>query len=172
MIDGRNTLTTIVQSSAVELFQGFGIAIAPIVAPRALPSGVDQMLGAAATFSSPVLTGTLTLFVPNEIHAAARNPSQRQYEPRDWTRELCNQLLGRIKNRLHGCGIELRTGLPASVAGTLLSRRRSEMRPEDIFGFRTLRGEVTVTLAGQIDFARIRYTGKNCAAKEGDVILF
>jgi hypothetical protein len=172
MIDGRNTLATIVQSATVELFQVFGIAIAPIVALKELPRGLDQQLSSTSTFSSPALTGSLALFVPCEIHALAKHPAQRPYDPRDWTRELCNQLLGRVKNRLHGCDIDLRTGLPTTVTGTLLDRHRSGELPEAIFGFRTLRGEITVTLTGSIDYPRIRYTGKNCSAKEGDVILF
>jgi hypothetical protein len=172
MIDGRNTLATIIQSSTVELFQVFEIAIAPIVSRSALPPGLDQQLSSASTFASPALTGSLALFVPHEILALARHPTQRPYDPRDWTRELCNQLLGRVKNRLHGCDIDLRTGLPTSVTGTLLERHRSERPPEAVFGFRTLRGEITVTLTGGIDYSRILYTGKHCSAKEGDVILF
>jgi hypothetical protein len=172
MIDGRNTLTTIIQSSAVELFQVFEIAIAPIVSRSSLPSGLDQQLSSTSAFASPALTGNLALFVPHEILPLAKRPSQRPFDPRDWIKELCNQLLGRIKNRLHGCDIDLRTGLPATVTGTLLERHRSDKPPEAVFGFRTLRGEITVTLTGSIDYSRILYTGKHCSAKEGDVILF
>jgi hypothetical protein len=172
MIDGRNTLATIVHSSAVELFQVYEIAVAPVVAAKALPRDLDQQLSATATFSSPAMTGNLAIFVPHELAAIAKQPGQRSFEPRDWTRELCNQLLGRMKNRLHGCDIDLRTGLPMSVTGTLLERHRAGKSPEAIFGFRTLRGEVTVTLTGSIDYARIHHTGKNTSAREGEVILF
>jgi hypothetical protein len=172
MIDGHNTLATIVQSSAVELFQVYDIAVAPFLAAKSLPTGLDEQLSSASTFGSPILSGSLAIFLPYAVHAIARHPVQQPFEPKDWTRELCNQLLGRIKNRLRGCDIDLRTGLPTSVTGTLLDRHRSGKPPEAIFGFRTLRGEITVTLTGNIDYSRIRYTGKNSAAKEGDVILF
>lgn len=172
MIDGRITLATIVQSSTVELFRVFEIAVAPIASVKLLPVDLGRQLSAAATFASPVMSGSLALFVPQEVHSLARQPVQRPFEPRDWTKELCNQLLGRIKNRLHGCDIDLRTGLPTSVTGTLLERHHSDKPPEGIFGFRTLRGAVTVTLTGNIDYSRINYTGKQCVAKEGDVILF
>src|SRR5512145_1232642 len=123
MIDGRNTLTTIVQSSTVELFRAFDIAIPP-------------------------MSGSLALFIPHEVYGLARHLAQRPYEPKDWTRELCNQLLGRVKNRLHGCDIDLRTGLPTSVTGTLLDRHRAGGKPPEAFyGFRTLRGEITISLA-------------------------
>jgi len=172
MIDGRNTLATIVQSSAVSLFQVYAIAVAPIIASRTLPSNLDLQLSSTVSFSSPVLSGNLCLFLPPDLAAMAKWPGQKALDPKDWTRELCNQLLGRIKNRLHGCDIDLRTGLPMSVTGTLLDRHRSGKSPEVVFGFRTLRGEVIVTIAGAIDFARIHYTGKNVSAQEGDVIIF
>jgi hypothetical protein len=173
MIDGRNTLTTIVQSSTVELFRTFEIAIAPISALKVLPSGLDQQLSAASSYISPALSGSLALFVPHEVYGLARQLAQRPYEPKDWTRELCNQLLGRIKNRLHGCDIDLRTGLPTSVTGTLLDRHRSGGKPPEAFyGFRTLRGEITISLSGSIDYEAIRYTGRRCSAREGDIILF
>lgn len=172
MIDGRNTLATIVQSSTVELFRVFDIAVAPTAVQKGLPVDLEQHLSAAATFAHPALNGSIALFLPAEVYSIARQPVQRPYESKDWTRELCNQLLGRIKNRLHGCDIDLRTGLPTSVTGTLLERHRSEKPPEALFGFRTLRGAITVTLTGTIDYSRIRYTGTNCTAKEGDVILF
>jgi hypothetical protein len=171
MIDGRNTLATIVQSSTVQLFSVFEIAVAPIMMKQ-LPNDFDQLLSAAASFSSPVMSGSLAVFLPYEIYQVARHPTQRSYEPRDWTRELCNQLLGRIKNRLHGCGIQLRTGLPMAVAGSLLERHRSDTPPDAVFGFRTLRGTVTTTLTGTFDYSKIQYTGQNCTAAEGDVILF
>ena len=172
MIDGRNTLATIVQSATIELFQVFEIAVAPIPSFKALPQGLEDQLSAAAPFSSLVMRGNLAAFLPYDIYTLARHPVQRPYEPKDWTRELCNQLLGRVKNRLHGCDIDLKTGLPTSVTGTLLERHHSDQLPEAFFGFRSLRGEITVTLTGSIDFARILYTGKHCSAKEGDVILF
>jgi hypothetical protein len=119
------------------------------------------------------MSGSLALFIPHEVYGLARHPAQRPYEPKDWTRELCNQLLGRVKNRLHGCDIDLRTGLPTSVTGTLLDRHRAGGKPPEAFyGFRTLRGEITVSLAGHIDYTAIQYTGRRCAAREGDIILF
>jgi hypothetical protein len=172
MIDGRNTLATIVHSSTVELFQTYDIAVAPVISAKSLPKKLDQLLSATAAFSSPAMTGALAMFLPQELATIAKHPGQRSFEPMDWTREMCNQLLGRMKNRLLGCEIDLHTGLPMSVTGTLLDRHRSGKSPEAIFGFRTLRGEVTVTLTGSINYPRIRYTGRNNSAREGEVILF
>jgi len=72
MIDGRNTLATIIQSSTVELFQVFEIAIAPIVSRSALPFGLDQQLSSASTFASPALAGSLALFVPSRDSCARK----------------------------------------------------------------------------------------------------
>lgn len=172
MLDGRTTLATIVQSSTVELFRVFEIAVAPIPSIPRLPADLDRQLSAAAVFSSTTLNGTLALFLPSEVCAQAKAANARSYDPRDWTRELCNQLAGRVKNRLHSCNIDLKTGLPTSVTSALMERHRTGKPPEVVFGFRTLRGEITVTMTGQIDFTQIVYTGNRRAAQEGDVILF
>jgi hypothetical protein len=172
MIDGRNTLITIVQGSTIEVFRGFDIAVAPIRASQGLPVDLDQKLSAASTFASPEMSGSLAIFVPFGTHTIARHPEHRHFDAQDWTRELCNQVMGRVKNRMHSCDIDLRTGLPTSVVGNLLDRHRQGMSPNLIFGFRSLRGDVTVTLSGEIDYSRIHYTGKVVVAKEGDVILF
>lgn len=172
MVDGRTTFTTIVQSSAVELFQVFNIAVAPVATVKSLPSDLDRQISAATTLSGTAMSGVMALFIPEVVCTSARQSSARSYEPRDWTREICNQLAGRIKNRLHGCNIDLTSGLPTSVAGALLERHRSGKPPEFIYGFRALRGEITVTITGQIDFSRIVYSGNRGAATEGDIILF
>lgn len=170
--DGKTTFATIVQSSAVELFQSFSIAVAPVAVIKGLPPGLDRQVSAATTLSSAAISGVLALFIPESICSNAVQTGERNYEPRDWTREICNQLAGRIRNRLHGCNVDLVTGLPTSVAGGLLERHRSGKPPEFIYLFRALRGEITVTITGQIDFSRILYSGSRGSAAEGDVILF
>lgn len=170
--DGRTTFATIVQSSTVELFQSFGVAVAPVAVTKGLPAGLDRQVSAATTLSSTAMSGMLALFIPEGVCSNAMQTLERNCEPRDWTREVCNQLAGRIKNRLHGCNVELVTGLPTSVAGALLERHRSGKPPEFVYGFRALRGEITVTITGQIDFTRIVYSGNRGSAIEGDVILF
>lgn len=171
-LDGRTTLATIVQSSTVELFQVFEIAVAPIPQLKKLPSDLDRLLSAAASFSGTALNGMLAVFFPAEICSQVKQPTAKSFEPRDWTRELCNQLAGRIKNRLHSCSIELKTGLPTGVPNALMERHRTGKPPEVMFGFRALRGEVTITITGTIDFGQIVYTGNRSGAQEGDVILF
>lgn len=156
----------------MELFQVFEIAVAPIPQLKKLPSDLDRLLSAAASFSGTALNGVLAVFIPAEVCNQAKQPNARTFEPRDWTRELCNQLAGRIKNRLHSCNIELRTGLPTSVTSALMERHRTGTPPEVMFGFRALRGEVTITITGTIDFSQIVYTGNRSGAQEGDVILF
>jgi hypothetical protein len=172
LVDGKTTFATIVQSSAVELFQVFSIAVAPVAVLKGLPPDLDRQVSAATTLNGTGMSCVMALFIPETVCANARQPSARSYEPRDWTREICNQLAGRIKNRLHGCNVDLTSGLPTSVAGALLERHRSGKPPELIYGFRALRGEITVTISGTIDFSRIIYSGHRGSASEGDIILF
>lgn len=54
------------------------------------------------------------------IHpSGASELSQRQLE--DWSRELNNQLMGRVKNKLLRVGCEIVTGLPSLIMGTDIS---------------------------------------------------
>lgn len=54
------------------------------------------------------------------IHpSGAANLPQRELE--DWCRELNNQLMGRMKNKLLRVGCEIMTGLPSLITGTDIS---------------------------------------------------
>lgn len=72
-------------------------------------------------FSGPLLRGTLTLVAPfTLLHAAYPIPpcaptEVPEADVLDWSGELVNQLLGRIKNRLAPRGVELMASTPKSL---------------------------------------------------------
>jgi hypothetical protein len=88
----------------------------------------------------------------------------------DALRELTNQLIGRIKNRLMHFQVTLRVGLPSATKKQLLKQRSST--PAMCYRFRTLRGEIVVTLEGSVHTEPLNYSGKVQVAKEGDFIVF
>ena len=92
--------------------------------------------------------------------------------PRDeWSRELANQLIGRIKNRLLQFGATLQIGLPATSDADAEGRR--ERSPTlRVYTGRTVRGNVLVTLEGMPEESELTYVGAEGLAAEGDVILF
>lgn len=92
--------------------------------------------------------------------------------PRDeWARELTNQLMGRIKNRLLQFGATLQIGLPSTADSNAESQleRSSTLR---VYTGRTLRGNVLLTLEGMPDESDLSYVGPEGLALEGDAILF
>lgn len=91
---------------------------------------------------------------------------------RDLLRELTNQLAGRLKNRLLNFALLLNIGVPSVLSGQAFERQRAQRAGEVIYAFRTLRGEVVVTLDLQIEPDALSYSGTQRVAKEGDFIAF
>jgi hypothetical protein len=172
MTDSRNILSTIVQSSVVELFRGVGIAVAPLPKGFAAPMSTQGCVSAAISYSSPSMTGTLNLHVPQPLLAQAMLSETVTLKGADLTREFSNQLLGRIKNRLLTYQIVLRLGLPTNAAPNLAPPRRDDKQVYLEYFFQSLRGLVYVTLRGTVDYAAINYAGSYSTATEGDIILF
>lgn len=170
--DGRMVLETLIQSSTVDLFHASGIAVAPLPESRLR---ADQLpaheLRAFISFSARGFTGSLGLFVPAAVFSLVQQPPTRTFGGGEWVRESINQLLGRIKARLLQFEVTLQLGLPQLVTPSALE----QLGAQGILGvypFRTLRGEVVVTLSGKIDYSVLRYSGKCHIAAEGDIILF
>jgi hypothetical protein len=76
-------------------------------------------------------------------HAAFH--SQRELE--DWCRELNNQLVGRMKNKLLRVGCEVLTGLPSLITGTDISPVAAPDLDFREYFFASARGRLESTLA-------------------------
>jgi predicted phage-related endonuclease len=172
MVDGRSILSTIVQSAVVDLFREYGIAVAPVPRRASGASAVDNYLGATIGFSEKSMTGTLNLFVAESLLTTAKQMSGFSFKVEDFARELVNQLLGRIKNRMLLYQIELKVGLPRMTSQTTADTRQDTKQERLEFHFRGLRGGVRVNLQGSINYSAIVYSGIRVAGVEGDVILF
>jgi hypothetical protein len=172
MVDGRNILTTIVQSAVVDLFREYSIAVAPVPRRASSSEPNESYYGATISFSEKSMTGTLNLFVPEAVLMLAKQTAGPGFKVDDFTRELVNQLLGRIKNRMLTYQINLKVGLPRLLAQTTFESRQDPKLESLEFSFRGLRGEVRVSLYGKFNFAAIVYSGTHIAGAEGEVILF
>ena len=96
----------------VDLFAAYGVALNPshaefIVSDEVLLSGV---IG----FFSPDLRGTC-LLVGNRSPIELSSP-QKQHT-RDWVGELTNQLVGRLKRKFLGFGLEVALTTPVVLSG-------------------------------------------------------
>lgn len=173
----RGAIDAIVQGALVELFHAYGVALAPF--PRSAPRGRLQFFEVTATMGfvresarrTSTHPGRLALSMPREVFVLL-NPEPGGAEPRDeWARELANQLLGRIKNRLLQFSATLQIGLPStSDAATESERERSATLR--VYVGRTVRGNVLLTLEGMPEESELAYVGPEGLALEGEAILF
>lgn len=170
--DRRATLDTLIQSSVVDLFHSTDIAVAPVERTVLRPDRIrHQELSASIQFNGRGFTGTLTVGVPAEVFTTMARTKDRAYDGRDWVREITNQVFGRLKRRLLQFQVELSAGLPGMLSKDAFERERQ--RPGFVvYVFRTLRGEVIVTLSGEIDHSVLAYSYASSIPNEGDVILF
>jgi hypothetical protein len=164
----RAVIDTIIQSSAVEMFQAHGLTVAPI---RSMPVGTQQRFHdnvAMIGFEGPAFVGTLTLSIPSGILAARASRGTDTA----WAEELVNQLHGRVKNRLAVFQVPLKSSLPRTMGGATLERLRRRSPTDVLYPFRAMQGDVLVTLDAPVHEALLAYSGAAQIVREGDVILF
>jgi hypothetical protein len=168
----RRVIDLIVQTSGVELFQAYGISAAPM-SPVAVSSCElpDDTLGGVVSYSGAEVRGTLVLCVPRKTLQKSIDGSAMSHNERDWVRELANQLMGRIKNRLVRYQILLRPGTPAALEAEGI-RRMARTSTDLAYLFRTLTGQVVVWISGDFDRANLVFSSSIDVVNEGDMVLF
>src|SRR5690348_11494357 len=110
------TFATIIQSSAVGLFHAYGVAAAPLTPIETrFESFRPHYPVAVISFRSQGMDAALILSIPQGVCAELKLDGVRPHTHRDVVRELANQAMGRIKNRLTQYQVTLSCGLPTSV---------------------------------------------------------
>lgn len=175
----RAMMDTIVQGALVDLFQSCGVAVAPQPRGRLnlnqlkipeVSAGIGFTLVQSA--SATPCAGRLTLSLPEALFEIMKQDSSRRPLPFDWVRELTNQLAARIKHRLLPFCTSMQPMLPSMVTREALEAMRGRFANMRVYIARTLRGDVLVTLDGNIDESRLNYTGPVDLGNAGDVIVF
>jgi hypothetical protein len=170
----RTAIDTILQSSAVELFHSQGVAVAPL---RPAPLGAQQRFYdwvGLIHFEAANLSGVLTVSIPMAIWSSreTQGAASDSETLADWHRELANQLMGRIKNRLLKFQLVLRPRLPSALSGAALELHRKRSASEVLYRFRALRGDILVVVDAPLERAILAYAGDAQIAREGELILF
>jgi hypothetical protein len=171
----RTAIDTILQSSAVELFHSQGVAVAPL---RPAPLGAQQRFYdwvGLIHFEAANLSGVLTVSVPMAIWSSRERQGNAPSDAEtlaDWHRELANQLMGRIKNRLLKFQLVMRPRLPSALSGAALELHRKRSASEVLYRFRALRGDILVVVDAPLERAILAYAGDAQIAREGELILF
>jgi hypothetical protein len=169
----RSTLDIIVQSAAVELFHENGLAVAPLSSCAVESAQRYHQNVALLNFAGPGFSGALTLSIPDVLFESRANESgMTPAGVVDWVAELSNQLFGRVKDRLAVFQLRLRPQLPIGMSGPVLDRLRKRTPTELLYRFRTVRGDILVTLDAPLNDVTLAYSGSAEVAHAGDIILF
>jgi hypothetical protein len=164
----RVSSDSLIQASLVDLFNAYGVALAPMPSSTIAATRAPEV-SVAATFRSGAGTaGRLTLSLPAALLEDMKGHEATSVRM-DWARELANQLVGRIKNRLLPFGIRIEIGLLTLLDPKLAQHQRQDLSGQRVYLGRTLRGLVVVILQGLPEDSALSYVGA-VGAKEGTVL--
>ncbi len=170
----RGAIDSLVQGSLVDLFGAYSVAVAPL--PRSARPQAPTLpdISAAVSFTRQPAggqPGRLTLSLSGAL-LEHMTPGTGSKLKSDWARELANQLMGRIKNRLLPFNVRLQVGVSSMLDSAKLERHLQMAPDARIYTARTLRSETVVTIEGLPDDSQLVYVGPVNTAAEGDAILF
>jgi hypothetical protein len=180
-------LERLAQNAAIDLFAAYGVTLdRKPVTPMGDAEGPDVSSGGVIGFRGKDLDGSLLVVGTFSLLAECR-PQPPKPGPlsissasdwilvRDWSMELANQLLGRIRNRLREYGIEVQVKLPTAVSGYPLAvsirRRTSTALQFATSNKHTLRLWFDAAPGPKFE-ATILSKANAALPKEGDVVLF
>jgi len=167
----QRVLAIIVQTTTIELFSSYGIAAAPIRAAIPPAASTDEY-AALIPFRYSGLNGTLSVLTDVKTLTRMRQNLLNSRALADWTRELANQLMGRIKNRLARYNVMLEVGIPNSANRQLLAQYSAGKQTNIEYQFRTLGGWIRVVLAGDFEEPLLTFAGGDATLENGKFILF
>jgi hypothetical protein len=107
-----------------------GISVAPRGRSESRPHAAEWEAVGVITFDAPNIAGRLTLSVPRFVFTCPSLFKMETPPVGEWTRELTNQLMGRIKNRLIQFQLELRTHIPTVFSGAAFELQKKRILAE------------------------------------------
>jgi CheY-specific phosphatase CheX len=148
VLDARSiaVLDALIEEASLALFDGIGVTLGRAPAPVKSADDISASIG----FAGPAFRGALVLIstrrlvqfaLPREIH-----DRESDEHVADWMGELANQLLGRVKNKLHGYGVSFAMGTPTVMLGMDLSRKDKHPGVRRQFAFRHAGDSLSVCL--------------------------
>jgi hypothetical protein len=172
MILKPTAVDIIIQSSTVELLGCYDLSVAPRGRKEIRGYTLDTDLVGIIGFEAPKIAGNLTLSIPLQVYNLPWARRSSGTNRADWTRELTNQIMGRIKNRLIQFQVKLRTHVPTVLSGVALERHKSRAESGVLYSFGALRGEINLTVDASLTRAVLQYSNASILIGEGDSILF
>ena len=149
-----------------ELFSAYGVQLSPT--KKSWGESEERLLSGSMGFVGRNVRGTC-LLAASEKTLTDSCPTQGKL--RDWIGELTNQLVGRLKTKLLGCGVEVFVTTPIVLSGVRIRPLpRGRLEPTV---YTSPDGEVLVWVEVEADegFA-LGSLHPGRASSEGEVILF
>jgi CheY-specific phosphatase CheX len=163
-------------SSVKELFASLGLTLKET---EYRGQGIDVPFASTIGFTSPKLVGVLVLTASRDLVARSLPANLKSGNPSDaivadWTGELSNQALGRLKNRFYAVGIEIALSTPTVFAGKEL---RHFFQPSAIYRSIMFEGEGAILAELQADCAQGLEIGEEIRGEkesppEGEALFF
>jgi hypothetical protein len=172
MILKPTAVDTIIQSSTVELMRSCDLSVAPRGRREVRGHVPDSDVVGIIDFDGTNISGSLTLAIPIAVYNLPMPRRPKGTTHADWTRELTNQLMGRVKNRLIQFQVKLHTYVPTVLSGVALERHKQRNVTEVLYCFGALRGEISVTVDASLTRAVLEYSNASLLVNDADVVLF
>lgn len=166
----RGALHSLVQGALVDLFAAYNVGVAPLPYTTSLSWAVPEV-SVAVRFTrrdEPHGGGEATLSISQALLAQMKGTEATAVQM-DWARELTNQFMGRVKNRLLAFGVQLDIGALSHINRQLMQQRLPGAAGTRVYAARTLRGLVLATLHGLPEEASLSYVGTS-AKSEGSML--
>lgn len=127
-----SALAVLLRQSCFELMADYGVSVTP-QKWQAASASEPSLLIAEARFVGASLRGALVLSAPLAVvletsHGACGMQTEVPRSLPDWSGELVNQLLGRLKNKLRAQDVSVDVGVPTLLAGVDVSEHASDIR--------------------------------------------
>lgn len=151
----------------IELFAAYGVALNSNAAAEFIVSD-EVLLSGVIGFVGPTLRGTC-LLVGNRSPIELSSPQKAH--TRDWVGELTNQLVGRLKRKFLGFGLEVALTTPVVLSGLhLRPMPRGKLSPRV---FSTDSGSIMIWVEVEAEPGfELGPAISDSTSAEGDVLMF
>ena len=143
----RAFVTQALAASVVELFASYGVYC---IEDTPSETETEVELSSIVGFRGKDLRGGLAFVVTSDLIAellpVSRTPEQSERQLRDWSAEMSNQLLGRLKNKLAAKALDFRIGSPACFTGRSIQLVFVPARESFTLTFRAATGTARIHL--------------------------
>lgn len=166
----------ILESAVTELFALHGIRLKRA---ESTELRVEEPFAATIGFTSERIAGALVLIASRELASQSlpanlKSPAASDSIIGDWSGELSNQVLGRLKTRLCAIGVEIALSTPTVFAGKELRHLKPAYPLSMVLAFEgcgALIVEIQASIRGDFEVSE-EVEAENAAPPEGEALFF